>query len=95
MSYARRTDANHAEIREGLRRCGYRVFDVHSLPGRLDLDVLAKSGLIVPVEVKQPGEGLTEKEQTYLAFWPGIVVYSVDDALEKLAKFDRIRLVEE
>lgn len=68
------------------------MFDVHALPGRLDLDVLSKSGIIVPMEIKMPGEGLTSDEETYLAHWPGQVVYSFEQALEIMQTVDEWRV---
>jgi hypothetical protein len=37
MSYARRTDATHAEFRSLLRECGWYVLDTHAVPGFFDV----------------------------------------------------------
>jgi hypothetical protein len=67
---AARTDANHAEIREGLRQCGRRVFDTSRLgQGFPDLLVLTASGRLVLLEVKMPGKGLTPDELQFFATW--------------------------
>ena len=88
-----RTDANHAEIREGLCRAGYAVFDVHHVPGLLDLQVLSKNGLIiVPMEIKSFEGKLTPKEEKYLKSWPGHIVRTLDEALEIMYKIDRIMI---
>ena len=89
---AARVDGNHAAIRDGLRACGYACFDVHALPGRLDLDVLSRSGIIIPLEIKMPGEPLTEAEEKYLECWPGFVVYSLDQAKEIMQTVDEWRV---
>jgi hypothetical protein len=87
--FARKTDANHPQIVNHLRKCGYKIFDVHALPGRLDIDVLSKSGLIIPIEIKVPGEKLTEAEETYLSQWPGYIVHSEDEAQRLMERIDQ------
>lgn len=81
MTRPRRVDLNHAIIRDGLRKLGYPVFDCHALPGMLDIQVLSKAGVIIPMEIKSPGENLTPAEKEYLDTWPGFVVRSLDEAL--------------
>jgi hypothetical protein len=87
--FARKVDRNHPQIVNHLRACGYKIFDVHSLPGRLDIDVLSKSGLIIPLEIKVPGEKLTEAEETYLSQWPGYIVHSEDEAQRLMERIDQ------
>jgi hypothetical protein len=88
----RKVDRNHPQIVNHLRDCGYKIFDVHALPGRLDIDVLSKSGLIVPMEIKMPGEKLTEAEETYLSQWPGYIVHSGDEAQRLMERIDQWRV---
>lgn len=82
--YARRVDRNHAAVRDGLRRLGYRVFDCSRLGGGFpDLLVLA-CGRLVLLEVKMPGEGLTRDEEVFHSLFPVSIVRNVDEALEAL-----------
>jgi hypothetical protein len=90
--FNRKVDTNHPRIVNHLRECGYQVFDVHALPGRLDIDVLSKSGLIVPLEIKMPGEKPTEAEQVYLSQWPGYIVRSEDEAQRLMERIDQWRV---
>lgn len=92
-AYAKRTDSNHAEIRDKLREAGFWVWDTHDLGGGFpDLIALNKSGEFVMLEVKARGGKLTDDE---LAFFRELievhhcrkllVVYNFDDAMEALA----------
>jgi hypothetical protein len=90
--YARKVDRNHPQIVEHLRKCGYIVFDTHALPGRLDIDCLSKSNIIVPIEIKMPGEKLTEAEEIYLSQWPGYIVHSGDEAQRLMERIDQWRV---
>lgn len=65
-----KTDANHKQIREELRALGYDVDDVHYIPRLYDIIVCGvavwcKFPVCVRVEIKMPGERLTEPEQDY------------------------------
>jgi len=90
---ARRVDNNHKAIIDfAVNVLGRTVFDTHALPGRLDFDILTKGGLTYAVEVKQPGEKLTEKEQAYFdAGWPAFVVHSEQELFDKLQEIDKLR----
>jgi hypothetical protein len=91
--FNRKVDTNHPKIVNHLRACGYQVFDTHALPGRLDIDCLSKSGLIiVPMEIKMPGEKLTEAEEIYLSQWPGYIVHSEDEAQRLMERIDQWRV---
>lgn len=84
--FARRTDANHADIRDGLRDCGVYVQDVSALPG-LGFDLIARRGEGPPIflEVKARS-GLTVSEwqarDAYGRYWQE--VHSIDEALAAL-----------
>ena len=92
MTYAKKPDANHEEIRDGLRQCGYRVFDSHHFgDGFPDLVVQNRDGVIVLVEIKSPRGRFTAAEKNLHNLFTGAeniaVVRSLEDALVKL---DRI-----
>ena len=92
MTYAKRTDGNHAEIRDGLRAAGYNVLDLSKAGcGVPDLLVISKAGASVFMEIKQPGCKLTEAERKFHQTYTGLcyVVFSLEDALEKLEGMDR------
>ena len=89
--YARRIDRNHGEIRNGLLHCGYELFDAFRLGyGWPDLYVRSKSGAWVWIEVKMPGEPMTEAEARWWKRYdgPGMIAYSLEQALEWLNKMD-------
>ena len=68
--YAKRTDANHAEIRDALRQMGFSVRDTSGIGnGYPDLTVTARAGRKVFLEIKVPGEErrLTAKEREWQA----------------------------
>lgn len=84
---AARTDANHAEIRDGLRAMGYAVADTHVCGhGFPDLVVLAKSGRVVLLEVKAPGGKLTQAEKEFYQRWRVAVrvVNSLEHAITEM-----------
>ena len=82
--WARRVDRNHGEIREGLRKMGYTVWDTSRLGGGFpDLLVWDKRRLIL-VEVKMPGEKLTVDEETFHKLFPVAIVHTVEEALDAL-----------
>ena len=63
MGRGKKIDTNHVEIREGMRRVGIPVFDIHTLPGALDLMAQTRTGRLVLLEVKSGvNEPLTSKE---------------------------------
>ena len=92
MTYAKRTDGNHAEIRDGLRQAGYNVLDLSKAgQGVPDILAVAKCGASVFMEIKQPGCKLTDAERKFHTTYTGLifVVFSLEDALEKLEAIDR------
>lgn len=52
MRRAARTDGNHAEVIETLRRCGWHVHDTSGLGGGWFDCVAAKGGRIALIEIK-------------------------------------------
>jgi hypothetical protein len=82
---ARRTDGNHAEIRDALRGVGASVYDTHDLGhGFPDLLVVRPDTFMFLVEVKSShGAKLTPDEKEFMTRCPAHVhiVYSVEDAL--------------
>lgn len=90
--YAKRTDGNHTEIRDGLRACGYNVLDLSKAGcGVPDLLAVSKAGASVFLEVKQHGGKLTAAERKWNETYTGLsyVVFSLEDALEKLRAIDK------
>lgn len=91
--YARRVDANHAEIRQALQAIGAAVIDVHTTGGALDLLVGFRGGLVL-MEVKDGAKvaskrKLTERERATMDLLARndiapAVVLSVDDALRAI-----------
>jgi len=92
---AARVDANHAEIRDGLRRLGVDVEDMSALGGgRPDL-LTWKLGRLVWLECKIPkGGSLTPAQEKWHAKAralgiPAFVVHSIEEAVD--AVFERQR----
>ena len=71
VRHAKRTDANHSAIRDGLRQIGYNVTDTsHIGNGYPDLTVKIGCKLPILLEVKDPAkpksaQALTEKEVAF------------------------------
>jgi len=81
MTRSRRVDANHAEIRSGLRQCGFCVWDTHTLGDGFP-DLLVRVGdAVVLLEVKMPGAGLTPHEEAFGALFPVEVVHDLAEAI--------------
>jgi hypothetical protein len=88
MRRAAKVDTGHTQISDGIKRAGYQVFDVHAMPGRLDLDVLTRRGLILVLEIKNNSK-VTEAEKKYIdAGWPCVIVHTLAEALLELQKAD-------
>jgi hypothetical protein len=92
--HARRTDANHSDVRDGLRKAGYDVLDLSDCGnGVPDLVVSRKDFRLPPVflEVKDgkkppSARKLTEAEEKWLRYCGEIThtVTSLEEALEVL-----------
>lgn len=97
MRYDKRIDGNHKEIREGLRKAGYKVRDQGRLGGGVpDLCVLVKPGLSLHLEVKDPTKPpsatkLTVEEEEWMEFnaWNTRVVFSLHEALQFINDFKK------
>ncbi len=85
--YNKKVDANHAEIREIFRQCGYSVFDSSAVPGFVDL-VIGRCGHNYLIEIKdgaktKSARKLTKKQENLHAKWRGSIdiIESVDEAI--------------
>ena len=85
MTKARRTDTNHAEIRDALRGLGYRVVDTSRMgTGFPDLIAIMPDGRVVMIEIKRPGGGFTSDEVEFIVSLANPayrVAYDVDAAV--------------
>ena len=80
MTWRRRVDRNHKEIRDGLRACGFDVWDCSRFGGGFpDLLVYAHGRLFL-LEVKMPGEDLTLPEELFRSSFPVVIVHSLEEA---------------
>ena len=85
MTRTRRVDANHAEIRNGLRQLGLIVFDCSRF-GYGFPDLLVRRGdTLFLLEVKAGREGLTPMEEAFAALFPVHVVRSLDEAIQAVS----------
>ena len=86
--YARRTDEGHAEIRDALRRMGYRVVDLSGAgSGVPDLLVEIADGVPHYLEIKKPRGGkLTDAQNEWksLAWRVTSEVRSIEEAIHAL-----------
>lgn len=81
--WAKRTDANHAEIRDAMRKAGAEVEDLSgSGKGLPDTLVWTKHTGLLLVEIKMPKGTLTAPQVRFHARFPVHIVRSVEDALE-------------
>ena len=84
MRFAARTDIHHAEIRDGLRKCGVYVMDL-SKAGRGCPDLLCftpRTGWIpLEVKTKRTGKRLTKGQAIVHARVPILVIDSLDQGL--------------
>ncbi len=86
MRRAARVDGNQAEIVQALRRVGASVQLLHQLgQGCPDLLVGFRERNYL-LEVKRPGEKLTDDERRWFHLWRGCceVVHSVEEALSAI-----------
>ena len=81
MTWARRVDANHTEIGDALRGCGFLVLDLAGF-GRNVPDYLVKfGGFWSFVEVKRPKGKLRAGQRAFSELWPVVVVQTVDEVI--------------
>ena len=86
MRLRARTDANQETIASALEKVGCQVERKLARVGDGIPDLLVcRNGRIFLLEVKQPGERLTAKEQAWhLRFGCAKVVHTVDEALDAI-----------
>lgn len=91
MRRAARTDANHAQIRDQLRKLGVYVWDCSGYGGGFPDLLCVIRREVVLLEVKNPKappckRALTPDEKAFFAAYPGpvFVVTTVEQALEYL-----------
>lgn len=87
MRYAARTDANHATVRNALRKAGHFVVDTSGVGnGFPDLLVHTRNGQTLLFEVKPPGKyRLTDSQKKFHKNYPGdnlYIVQGIQDALD-------------
>jgi hypothetical protein len=89
MGYNKRTDLNHQEIRDGLRKAGYVVKDL-SRCGEGIPDLLVRGDFrIVMLEIKNGSAKLTEAEKEFHDVFRGLGIYIVrtlEQALDVMRK---------
>lgn len=95
---ARRTDANHAEVRDGLRKIGASVYDSSTAGSGFPDLVVGFRGWTLLVEVKNPrhrkvgGEAMRktrERQESFRLRWKGgpvVQVESLDEAIALLLR---------
>ena len=89
MMYAKRTDGNHAEIRNAMRKAGAEVEDLSgSGRGMPDTLVYTPDGRLLLVEIKMPKGTLTAPQVRFHARFPVHIVRSVGEALALVADPD-------
>lgn len=69
MRRAAKKDGNHNTIADHLRKLGWSVLDLSRLGGGCPDMVVGRPGYCALVEVKQPGEGLTEDQVEVKKKW--------------------------
>ena len=80
--WAKRTDGNHAEIRQAMRDAGAEVEDLSgSGKGMPDALVWTRHTGLILVEIKMPKGTLTAHQVRFHARFPVHIVRSVDDAM--------------
>jgi len=97
MRRASKVDNNHGDIRDGLRRTGYSVFDLSGVGGGYpDLMVMSKGydPLFVLMECKTKRGKFTKAQVKFHATYkdgPLLVPRSLDAALLGMERYDKIR----
>ena len=92
MSYNKRVDANHAEIRDGLRDLGFDVFD-SSMFGKGFPDLIVRGkGRVILLEIKDGNAKLTDAESKFHDMFSGLGVYIVRTLYEAIEFMNRERI---
>lgn len=78
--YARRTDANHADIVKAFRDLGCSVFDTSRVAGGFPDILVGKNGITVLVEIKADGKKkFTPAQDMFMLNWKGSAVSRIQD----------------
>jgi hypothetical protein len=81
MRLRARTDGNQEEIAQALEKAGCKVERrLARLGGGISDLLVWRKNRFYMLEVKQPGEKLTPKEQQWLSTFPANVVHTVEEA---------------
>jgi len=72
MRRAAKVDGNHSEIVELLRFCGYPVRSLAAVGDGIPDLLVGVLHVNVLIEVKMPGEPLTEAQRKFWDTWPGL-----------------------
>lgn len=92
MRYAARRDTTHAEVRDGLRRAGFSVFDAGGVGGDFPDLVVGAHGHTFMFEVKSPHGKASDGQARFAAGWRGgpvSVVYTLEQALGEIIRYVR------
>lgn len=82
---ARKTDANHSEIRQAMRNAGAEVFDLSGAGGGVtDTIVFHESCGLRLVEIKVKKGKLTPAQEKFHARFPVAIVRSAEEAVALL-----------
>ena len=80
MSYAKRTDLNHAEIAKTLRQLGCSVFDSSRVAGGFPDLVVGKNQITCLVEIKSDLKAkFTSSQEMFMMNWKGSAVVRIND----------------
>lgn len=83
MTYGR-TDKNHAEIRDGLRKLGIVVFDAFNVKGGFPDLVVGYGGATYLIEIKSGKGVLNKKQVSFHKRWKGIGAIATCWTLEEV-----------
>jgi hypothetical protein len=88
-----RTDGNQQEIIDSLRRLGATVKDTSALGHGFPDIVVGHRRFNWLIEIKLPGQRLTEPETLFHSAWSGqiAVVHSIEEALELIGREENAR----
>lgn len=80
MSYAKRTDLNHAEIVKTLRQLGCSVFDTSRVAGGFPDLVVGRNQITCLVEIKSDAKAkFTSSQEMFMMNWKGSAVLRIND----------------
>lgn len=96
--FARRVDKNQPEIMQALQAAGYRCWSTHRAGfGIPDVLALSKTNIPVLLEIKMPGEKLTDAETKFHFVYdaPIAIVDSIEAAIKTMQQYDKLCLTQE